>query len=234
MQQDSIINRLLKADPQEGLAFLGDVMGSNARLSSSLGVEDQLLTYWIAVLDQPIEIFTIDTGRLFQETYDLLVVTRAKYKVPVKVYFPQHKKIERLVSEKGPNSFYESVENRKECCQIRKVEPLSRALSGATVWITGLRAEQSANRQGMKVAQWDEQYQVVKYNPLLHMKERELDALVTEFNIPVNTLHKKGFPSIGCAPCTRPVQPGEDPRAGRWWWESSAKECGLHQTKIQV
>jgi phosphoadenosine phosphosulfate reductase len=179
-----------------------------------------------------IKIFTLDTGRLFQETYDVLDLTQKKYDVSIHAFFPQTAAVEKLITEKGPNSFYDSVENRKECCRIRKIEPLKRALQGAAVWITGVRAEQSENRNAMKLVEWDEPHQVIKYNPLVSWTEKDVVAFIEVNKVPVNTLHKKGYPSIGCAPCTRAIIPGEDLRAGRWWWESSSKECGLHEHRV--
>jgi phosphoadenosine phosphosulfate reductase len=214
----------------EGLRWVNEKYGPGARFSSALGLEDQVITHLIAH-GLSIEIFTLDTGRLFQESYDLLDLTRKKYKIPVSVYFPQPEQVEALVGGKGPNSFLDSVENRKECCFIRKVEPLKRALAGAQVWITGVRSEQSANRQNMPIVEWDAEHKVIKYNPLLHWTLNDVEHFIQQHSVPVNTLHRKGFPSIGCAPCTRAVLPGEDIRAGRWWWETSSKECGLHDTK---
>lgn len=207
---------------QEGLVF-----------STSLGQEDQVITHLIAKASLPVSIFTLDTGRLFQETYDLLDKTIARYRIQVKVYFPQADAVETMLTEKGPNSFYESVGNRKECCFIRKVEPLNRALAGARVWITGLRAEQSENRQQLSYAEWDDSRKLIKLNPLLDWSLEQLLEFIEEKNIPNNILHSKGYPSIGCAPCTRAVEPGEDIRAGRWWWEASKKECGLHQETVK-
>jgi phosphoadenosine phosphosulfate reductase len=214
--------------PEAGLKWLADTFGSEARFSTSLGLEDQVVSYWIGTQQIPIEVFSLDTGRLFQETYDTLQLTRTKYKLPIKVYYPDATQVEEMVLAKGPNSFYESVENRKECCFIRKVVPLKRALAGAKIWVTGIRADQSANRQTMDIVEWDDAHQLIKYNPLLHWSFEDVEKFVKENNIPVNALHKKGFPSIGCAPCTRAIAPGEDVRAGRWYWETSAKECGLH------
>lgn len=214
--------------PTEGLKWLGEQFGSTARFSTSLGLEDQVISYWIGTQQLPIEVFSLDTGRLFQETYDVLQLTRTKYKLPIKVYYPDAAQVEQMVFTKGPNSFYESVENRKECCFIRKVVPLKRALAGAKIWVTGIRADQSTNRQSMNFVEWDDAHQLIKYNPLLHWSFEDVEKFVKENNIPVNALHKKGFPSIGCAPCTRAIAPGEDIRAGRWYWETSAKECGLH------
>ncbi|HEY8397814.1 MAG TPA: phosphoadenylyl-sulfate reductase [Flavihumibacter sp.] len=197
--------------------------------STSLGQEDQVITHLIARQGLPIKLFTLDTGRLFQETYDLLDRTSARYKIKIHAYYPSTDRVEALVTEKGPNSFYESVENRKECCFIRKVEPLNRALKGAKVWITGLRADQSENRAHLPFAEWDEAHQLIKVHPLLDWSYNQMLEFIRQENIPYNPLHDKGFLSIGCAPCTRAVEPGEDIRAGRWWWESSKKECGLHQ-----
>lgn len=201
------------------------------KFSTALGEEDQVITHIIARNNLPIHIFTLDTGRLYQETYDLIDMTRNKYKVNIEVLFPNHEDVENLVKQKGTNSFFESVENRKECCFIRKVKPLRRALEGTTIWITGVRASQSANRQSFNVVEWDADLKIVKYNPLLHWSYDEMQNYIKKNNVPVNTLHKKGFASIGCAPCTRAIAEGEDLRAGRWWWEDSHKECGLHETK---
>ena len=214
---------------EEGLQLLSDRFGAKARFSSALGLEDQVITHWIGDKKMAIEVFTLDTGRLCQESYDLLALTKQKYKLPIKVYFPDTKSVEKLVTEKGTNSFYDSVENRKECCFIRKVEPLKRAMEGAAVWITGIRGDQSNNRGQMQLVEWDEQHQVIKYNPLLNWTLEDVEKFIEVNKVPVNTLHKKGYPSIGCSPCTRAIMPGEDFRAGRWWWESSAKECGLHE-----
>lgn len=196
--------------------------------SSSLGQEDQVLTDMIYKNGLPVKIFTIDTGRLFNETYELLDRTNARYRNNMQVYFPEAADVESFVQEKGINAFYESVENRKACCFIRKVIPLNRALKGAKVWITGLRSEQSENRQDMPMIEWDEQRQLYKFNPLINWTYEQMMTYITEQNVPYNTLHDKGFISIGCAPCTRAIETGEHPRAGRWWWESSQKECGLH------
>ena len=196
--------------------------------SSSLGQEDQVLTDMIYKNGLPVKIFTIDTGRLFNETYELLDRTNARYKNNMQVYFPEAADVESFVQEKGINAFYESVENRKACCYIRKVIPLNRALKGVKVWITGLRAEQSDNRQEMPLIEWDEQRQLYKFNPLITWTYEQMMTYISEHNVPYNTLHDKGFISIGCAPCTRAIEAGEHPRAGRWWWESSQKECGLH------
>jgi len=219
--------------PEEGLEIISNRFGNKAKFSTSFGLEDQVVTHLIADQALDIEVFTLDTGRLFQETYDVYDLTRQKYNLKITPYFPDRSRVEELLVKKGSNSFYQSVENRKECCFIRKVEPLQRALRGAAVWITGLRADQSNNRNAMNVVEWDEQFELIKYNPLIHWTLDEVNAFIEKNKIPVNSLHKKGFPSIGCAPCTRAVMPGEDIRAGRWWWESSAKECGLHERKTK-
>jgi phosphoadenosine phosphosulfate reductase len=175
-----------------------------------------------------IEIFTLDTGRQFQESYELIDLTTKKYGIALKTYFPNTQKTEEFVAQKGFNSFYQSVENRKECCFIRKIEPLNRALEGAHIWITGLRAEQSDNRSSMPMLEWDEAKNILKFNPLMDWTFADLESYLHTHKIPQNPLHKKGFVSIGCAPCTRAIAEGEHPRAGRWWWENSQKECGLH------
>lgn len=217
---------------EEGLKRVaGYPLEGHIKFSSAFGEEDQVITHLIAVNQLPITIFTLDTGRLFQETYELMDRTRARYKIPIETYFPESGDVENLVRAKGFNSFYESVENRKECCFIRKVKPLRRALQGTAVWITGVRAGQSLNRQSFEAVEWDNDHQVVKYNPILHWSYDEMQSFIAANKVPVNSLHKQGFASIGCAPCTRAIQPGEDIRAGRWWWEETQKECGLHETK---
>ncbi len=227
-------NSLDSLSASEGLRWVSMQFPGSSRFSSALGLEDQVITHLIGTQKLDIKIFTLDTGRLFQESYDLLDLTQKTYNQPIHTYFPHAPAVEKLVSEKGPNSFYDSVDNRKECCHIRKVEPLKRALNGATVWITGVRAEQSINRGTMQLVEWDEQHQLIKYNPLLTWTEQDVTEFIEINKIPVSTLHKKGYPSIGCAPCTRAVLPGEDFRAGRWWWESSNKECGLHENKAAL
>jgi phosphoadenosine phosphosulfate reductase len=202
--------------------------GEKMVFSTSFGQEDQAITHAIASTNSPIEIFTLDTGRQFQESYELMDLTVKKYSLSLKTYFPSTPAVEKMVEEKGFNSFYTSVQNRKECCFVRKMEPLSRAISGAKVWITGLRAEQSENRADMPILEWDESRQLFKINPLIDWSFEALEKYLVEHKIPQNPLHKKGFVSIGCAPCTRAIAEGEHPRAGRWWWENSQKECGLH------
>jgi len=225
---DNISTALEGLDPIAAMQYLAAAFPGAVAFSTSFGQEDQVIADMIWRANLPIRVFTLDTGRLFQETYDLMDLTRARYKQSFEVYFPESAAVEKLLLEKGPNSFYESVENRKECCNIRKVAPLNRALRGVKVWITGLRAEQSENRQALHALEWDEGRQLYKYNPLINWSYEEMISYLSEKNVPYNTLHDKGFISIGCAPCTRAIEPGEHPRAGRWWWELSKKECGLH------
>jgi phosphoadenosine phosphosulfate reductase len=197
--------------------------------SSSLSLEDQAVTHIIAEHKLPVRIFTLDTGRHFPETYRTLEATRERYGISPEVYFPDFAAVERLMTEKGAYSFYTSIENRQECCRIRKVEPLQRALKGAHLWITGIRRAHSTERKDLPHAELDATNQVVKYHPLLEWDDARLRAFIDEHNIPYNRLQDKGFLSIGCEPCTRAVKPGETMRSGRWWWEDpDKKECGLH------
>jgi len=215
---------------EDRLAHIGKLYPANKiAFSSSFGQEDQAITYAIAKENLGFRIFTLDTGRQFQESYELMDLTTKKYKISLETFFPNTSKVEELVQAKGFNSFYTSVENRKECCYIRKIEPLNRALIGTEVWITGLRAEQSDNRSNMPMFEWDESKQLLKFNPIIDWTFQQLENYLNINSIPQNTLHKKGFISIGCAPCTRAITEGEHPRAGRWWWEQSQKECGLHR-----
>ncbi len=214
---------------EETLAFLTSEYPNQVVFSTSFGQEDQVITDIIGQNQLPITVFTLDTGRLFQETYDVFHKTLKKYPTKIKTYFPEATEVEALLNAKGPNSFYDSVENRKECCFIRKVKPLTKALQGNAIWITGLRAEQSENRSDLNFFEYDAHFGIIKFNPLLKWTLQEVEAYLEKQNVPQNSLHKKGFVSIGCAPCTRAILPGEDIRAGRWSWESSHKECGLHQ-----
>lgn len=229
---NTINEQLQHANATDRLKIITNLYAEGVVFSTSLGQEDQVITYLIATNQLPVKIFTLDTGRLFQETYDLYDITVARYKQNIEVFFPQTDAVQKLMQTKGMNSFYESVENRKECCHIRKVEPLNRALQGAKVWITGLRASQSDNRKDLPFAEWDEAHQLIKIHPLLDWSFDEMLQFIEANNIPYNKLHDAGFASIGCAPCTRAIAAGEDIRAGRWWWEASQKECGLHATTI--
>lgn len=229
MIPENLEKSLLTLSLSERLAQIAQLFqGQNLVFSTSFGQEDQAITHAIASQKLNIEIFTLDTGRQFQETYDLIDLSVKKMGINLTTYIPQTNAVEKLVASKGFNSFYSSIENRKECCFIRKIEPLNRALQGADVWITGLRAEQSENRADMPMIEWDGQKNLYKINPLIDWSFDTLEKYLTEHKIPQNPLHKKGFVSIGCAPCTRAISEGEHPRAGRWWWENSKKECGLH------
>ena len=198
-------------------------------MASSLGAEDQVLTHMVAGMKTRPRVFTLDTGRVFEETYKCLANSQQAYGIKYEVYAPEAKDIEDLVASKGPTSFYDSVENRKECCFIRKVKPLGRALTGVEAWITGLRASQSVTREDLNVIEWDDAHKIYKINPLLHWSEEETWDYIKKNQVVYNKLHDQGFASIGCEPCTRAVEKGEDLRAGRWWWEAPEhKECGLH------
>ncbi len=223
---NAIADSLTEAEMLKHIA--SEYRGSSV-FTSSFGYEDQVITDMIFSTNTDIKVVTLDTGRLFKETYKVFSQTLDKYKKEIKVYYPKNEAIEKMLTLKGPYSFYNSVDDRKECCTIRKVEPLNRALEGVELWITGIRAEQSPNRQGMTFFELDEQRRIIKYNPLLKWTLDDVIKYVKDNHVPYNTLHDKNFVSIGCEPCTRAIQPGDDFRAGRWWWESnSKKECGLH------
>ena len=226
---NTLLEKTRSLSIEETLTFLADEFKGKVVFSTSFGQEDQVITDLIGKNNLPITIFTLDTGRLFQETYDVFHKTLKKYQIDIKTYFPETSAVEELLNQKGPNSFYESVENRKECCFIRKVAPLTKALKGNSIWITGLRAEQSENRNDLDLFEYDEKFDIIKFNPLLKWTLEQVQKYLDDNNVPQNALHKQGFISIGCAPCTRAIVPGEDIRAGRWWWEFSHKECGLHQ-----
>ncbi len=220
MEAGDLLAEVLRAHP------------GKAVFSTSLGAEDQVITHMLATQGFREGIFTLDTGRLFPETYELIEKTCVRYGIRIEVFFPDTGKVEQMVREKGINLFYQSIENRKLCCHVRKTEPLRRALSGKEIWITGLRREQSPTRQDLALAQWDAANQIIKVNPLLEWSEEQVWKYIHQHKIPYNTLHDKGFPSIGCQPCTRAILPGEDVRAGRWWWENpDTRECGLHTSR---
>lgn len=209
-----------------------DRFGRKIVLASSFGAEDMVLIDMLLRADPQARIITLDTGRLHQETYNVMDAVRERYGATIEVFFPQADAVQAMVAERGVNLFYQSVENRKLCCGVRKLEPLRRALAGLEAWITGLRREQSATRTGVHKVEWDEANELVKVNPLVDWTLDEVWQYIRGNNVPYNTLHDRGFPSIGCAPCTRAIQPGEDQRAGRWWWEhAETKECGLHVKK---
>jgi len=205
---------------------------SPATFANSFGAEDMVLTDLICKHAPNIEIFTLDTGRLPAETYNLMQESVAHYGNRFVPYFPKHDTVEGYVREHGPNAFYESVDLRKQCCHIRKVEPLQRALKGKKAWITGLRREQAPTRTDLGVSEWDAGNGLQKFNPLIEWSNDDVWAYIRHFDVPYNKLHDQFYPSIGCAPCTRAIAVGEDIRAGRWWWENpESKECGLHVKK---
>jgi len=229
-QIEALNNKYANATAEELLSGFLNEYKNRIALSSSLGLEDQILTHMVCAIDKTTNIFTLDTGRLFPETYDLIHRTNSKYGIKLSVYFPDASHVEEMVNTRGINLFYESVENRKLCCNIRKIEPLKRAFAGLEVWICGLRREQSVTRQDMQRIEWDEANGLIKLNPLIDWTEEEVREFIKTHGIPYNPLHDKGYPSIGCQPCTRAIFPGEDIRAGRWWWENpDTKECGLHK-----
>ena len=217
--------------PREILRIGVTAAGGPVKLACSFSVEDVVIIDMARELGLPIGVFVIDTGRLNEETYEVADAITERYRLQIDWYFPRHESVERLLREKGPFSFRESLENRHECCHIRKVEPLGRALTGLAGWITGLRREQSVTRTGLAPIELDTANGgILKINPLLEWTETQVWEYAEVRKLPTNRLHKQGYPSIGCAPCTRPVAPGEHPRAGRWWWENPEnKECGLHK-----
>ncbi len=196
--------------------------------SSSLGLEDQVITDMIYKLGNKAGVFTLDTGRLFPETYDLIDITCRRYDLKMTVWFPDGDQVREMVMEHGINLFYDHPDKRKLCCRIRKTEPLKKALAGYDIWITGLRREQSDSRSELTVAEFDDSLGMIKLNPLISWSSEDVWNYIRTHKVPYNTLHDKGYPSIGCQPCTRAVGSGEDIRAGRWWWESSSRECGIH------
>jgi len=217
----------------DSLHLFTELFPGQVCFSTSFSLEDQVILHHIVTENLPVTIFTLDTGRLFSETYAVWTATREKYGIQIHAYNPDTNILEKYINQKGPNAFYESVENRKTCCFIRKVEPLKRALAGQKIWITGIRAEHSGNRSELNLLEWDEVRQLNKYNPLLHWKQEEILQYISKHEVPYNILHDRGFVSIGCQPCTRAIRPGEDFRAGRWWWEDAdKKECGLHENSL--
>ena len=209
-----------------------ELFGDKITFATSLGAEDQVITFMLSQTDKSANIITLDTGRVFPETYDLLHRTVNRYGIAIKSYYPDTTQVEEMVNTKGINLFYESIENRKLCCHIRKIVPLRRALQDKDAWITGLRREQSVTRTDLKIVEWDAANGLIKINPLLEWSEKQVWDFIKLKDIPYNKLHDQGFPSIGCQPCTRAIAKGDDLRAGRWWWEMpDSKECGLHGRK---
>jgi phosphoadenosine phosphosulfate reductase len=226
----SLAARFETEEPQEILRWALDEFGRDVALACSFGAEDMVLVDLLARTGRNARIFVLDTGRLHEETYAVMEAARRRYGIEFEVYFPETRAVQDLLRSKGPASFYESIENRKQCCMIRKVEPLRRALTGQKAWITGLRRAQAVTRLDLPKVEIDESHDgILKLNPLADWSEEQVWSYIRTNGVPYNELHDKGFPSIGCSPCTRAVQAGEDVRAGRWWWENPEhKECGLH------
>lgn len=224
-----------EADLAARIALIGRAVQGRIAFSTSLGLEDQAVLHGIATAKAHIDVFTLETGRHFPETLDTLDASIQRYDIPIRITAPDATELVALVARDGINGFRHSVDNRKACCDVRKVRPLNRALHGATGWITGLRREQSAGRGAIPFAEHDAATGMIKLNPLADWSLSQLERYIEAHAIPVNALHARGFPSIGCQPCTRAIRPGEDIRAGRWWWENDdGKECGLHNRPVQA
>ena len=228
-QIDSLRQAVAGYSCEQLLGYFLEAFQGRIVLASSMAAEDQVLTDMVCRVAPTTKIVTLDTGRLPQETYDVIEATQKHYNRKINVLFPDYRQVEKMIDQHGPNLFFESAENRKLCCHVRKIEPLKRALDGMDVWICGLRKEQSVTRTGLEPIQWDEQFGLIKLSPLLDWTTEQVWDYIRQNNVPYNALHDKGYTSIGCAPCTRAVETGEDIRAGRWWWEQPEhKECGLH------
>lgn len=222
--------RFAGASPETVLEYFLKEYAGRIALASSLGLEDQVLTDMVCKADPSTRIFTLDTGRLFPEAYHLIDRTNDRYRIKMELFFPDCALVQEMVGEHGVNLFYDSIEKRKRCCYVRKLEPLKRAFAGLDVWICGLRRDQSVTRSDMRLVERDEANGLIKLNPLIDWTEGRVRDYIRDNAVPYNKLHDNGFPSIGCQPCTRAVEEGEDIRAGRWWWESPEhKECGLHK-----
>jgi phosphoadenosine phosphosulfate reductase len=221
-----------KGIPEDIIRLAYRTFGTKMTFASSLGEEDQVLLDMISRTHPDIEVFTLDTGRLFPETYDLMAHNKKHYNVPFKIVYPDSESVEKMVEKHGINLFYESVSNRKLCCDIRKVRPLKKALTDKIAWMTGLRRAQAVTRSQIKFFEWDEANQLIKINPLAFWSKNDVNAYIKQHSVTINPLHERGFISIGCASCTRAVRPGDDIRSGRWWWEQpEQRECGLHQQR---
>jgi phosphoadenosine phosphosulfate reductase len=233
MSSESDVARLLsqihQLDWPSALATVCRQYPATTVFSTSFGLEDQAILDALVQAQLSVRVVTLDTGRLFEETHKVHAESRQRYDVPIEVLLPDPASLRALVAKNGPNGFYDSVENRQACCQVRKVEPLSRALAGADLWVTGIRREQSAARSALQPIEWDAPHGLLKFHPLLDVTIADIWAYIRGHGVPHNILHERGYPSIGCAPCTRAVAAGEPERSGRWWWEEeSKKECGLH------
>ena len=227
-QVDVLNSRITTAE--EALQWASDNLHPKVAKASSFGAEDSVIMDIMLKINPKFRFFTLDTGRLPQETYDIMDVVRKKYNISIEVLFPDAKEVEDMVREKGVNLFYESVDNRKLCCEIRKVHPINKILNTLDGWITGLRRDQTKNREDLTIFQLDPGHGgILKINPIVDWTSDEIQEYIKKNNLPQNSLLDKGYPSVGCEPCTRPIKPGEDLRAGRWWWEEGGnKECGLH------
>jgi phosphoadenosine phosphosulfate reductase len=229
MTSEELLNILAEQTIVNQLWNLTYLFPGQVVFTTSFGMEDQVITDLIFRNDIPIDVVTLDTGRLFKETYSVFNSTFERYKKKIKVYFPDYLEVEKMMTEKGPFSFYFSKENRMECCHIRKVSPLQRILEGKKCWISGIRASQSETRGKMEQVEYDEKKSLFKFYPLFSWTFEFVEKYIRENNVPYNLLHDKGYVSIGCEPCTRAISEGEDFRSGRWWWETdSKKECGFH------
>lgn len=226
---DELNNHLTGKSAEEILKYFSDAYGNELAFASSFSIEDQVITHMLVFLKSPAKIFTLDTGRLPAETYKLIEKTVDQYNRKIEIYFPDFKLVEEMVQQKGINLFYNSVENRKYCCHVRKIEPLKRALKNTKAWIAGLRREQAVTRNSINIAEYDENFSILKINPLFNWTEEQVWDYISKNNVPYNQLYKQNYRSIGCAPCTGPVKKGGSIRDGRWWWENpDTKECGLH------
>lgn len=227
---DALNQRFASAEPDKVLRYFMEKYGNRIALSSSLSIEDQTLADIMLNIDKTVRIFTLDTGRLFPETYRLIDDTNLHYNIKMEVFCPQTEDLQDFVRNKGINPFYEGIEQRHACCQVRKLEPLSRAFKGLDAWVCGLRRSQSVTRSDMQLVEWDDNHGLLKINPLIDWSEEQVWNYIKEHNVPYNELHDKGYPSIGCEPCTRAVKRIDDIRSGRWWWEKPEhRECGLHR-----
>ena len=224
-----LVKQTAEYSAEEILKHLSEQFSDKIAFATSFGAEDQVLTDMLCKINKTPAIFTLDAGRLPEETYELMQTTREKYGIEIEILFPDREKVQEMVNRSGPNLFYQSIEERKLCCRIRKIEPLTKKLSQLQAWICGLRAEQSVTRTQLEKIQWDNTFNLIKVCPLADWSTQQVWDYIKKHDVPYNKLHDQGFPSIGCEPCTRAVKPGEDIRAGRWWWEKPEhKECGLH------